>query len=81
MMVLSKTFSEPPLSFKMAASTRKCQLCAIGMKIYSFGYFNVVDMMEILKYFSEPPLFSKLSPYREISTLSDFNENLDHGVI
>ena len=45
------------------------------------GYFAVADMMETLKFFFEPQFFSKWPPYREISTLSDFNEKLDHGVI
>ena len=61
MMVLSKTFSEPPFFFKMAAITRKCQLCAIGMKIDILGYFDMADMMEILKFISEPPFFFKVA--------------------
>ena len=39
-------------------------------------------MMEILNFFFQATIFfSKLPLYREISILSDFNENLDHVVI
>ena len=62
-MVLSKTFSEPPFFFKMAAIMQKCQLWAIGMKIDILGYFDVANMMEISK-ISEPPFFfSKWLPF------------------
>ena len=33
--------------FKMAAISRKCQLCPIAMKIDILGYFDVANMMEI----------------------------------
>ena len=77
-----KLFSEPPFFFQNGCHYAKMPtLCDWDENWYLRGTLMWRTWWKYWNLFPSRHFCSKLPPYCEISTLSDFNENLDHGVI
>ena len=70
MVALFKLFTEPQFSFKMAATSRKCQLFPISIDTWWYYW----------KFVPSDLFFSNCRHMVKISTLSDLNENWYLGV-